>query len=378
MVGYLSTAEDITERVRTQDALEAALETERERWPTSPRSTAPRTPSSPASATSCGPRSPTSSATSSSSSTARTARRLGPQHEALGRIDANSHRLLELIDDLLTLSSVESLDVELIQEPVDLRDVLRRAGREVRHRRSPDRGQHLDVEVPSEPVVVLGDEVHLDRMVANLATNAVKFTPDGGRITLRLRPRRGPDAIEVQDTGVGIPEEERPLLFNRFYRSTYAQTEAVKGSGLGLSIARSIAQRHGARISADLAPRGGARCSPSPSRARRLPCPSPERPIRPIESEIGQSSIEAVSGLPSGARPSGPRGHLPTADEGRVPCTARDRTACWPPAWRRLRCCSPCCALRIAPDPELVARWWPATALATVVLLLAPATARSR
>ena len=57
-------------------------------------------------------------------------------------------------------------------------------------------------------------------------------------------------AIEVQDTGVGIPEEERSLLFNRFYRATHAQSEAINGSGLGLSIARSIAHLHGARISA--------------------------------------------------------------------------------------------------------------------------------
>ena len=70
-------------------------------------------------------------------------------------------------------------------------------------------------------------------MVSNLATNAVKFTPDGGRITLRVRAEGPRAAIEVQDTGVGIPEQERSLLFNRFYRATHAQTEAVNGSGLG-------------------------------------------------------------------------------------------------------------------------------------------------
>ena len=146
--------------------------------------------------------------------------------------------------------------MQLSKQPVDLREVIRRSGQKV-HVDATERGQQLDVDVPRDPVVVLGDEEHLERMVSNLATNAVKFTPDGGRITLRVRAEGPRAAIEVQDTGVGIPEEERSLLFNRFYRATHAQTEAVSGSGLGLSIARSIAHLHGARISARSTPGQG-------------------------------------------------------------------------------------------------------------------------
>jgi signal transduction histidine kinase len=120
-----------------------------------------------------------------------------------------------------------------------------------------ERSQALDLQLPDHPVVVLGDEDHLHRMVANLASNAVKFTPPGGTVTLRVRADGRGSSIEVEDTGVGIPVEEQGHLFNRFFRSSYAQAEAVKGSGLGLSIARSIAQLHGAQISATSAPGEG-------------------------------------------------------------------------------------------------------------------------
>jgi PAS domain S-box-containing protein len=277
VVGYLITAEDITERVRTQDALEGALVTERRA--VAHLKEVDRTKDAFVSSVSHELRTPITNIvgylellldgaygdTSDS------------QIEALTRIDSNSHRLLELIDDLLTLSSVEALDVEQNQQPVDLREVIRRSGAKVRTDLA-ERRQQLDVQLPNEPVVVLGDEGHLERMVSNLTTNAVKFTPDGGTIVLRVRTDGGRCAIEVQDSGVGIPQEEQPQLFSRFFRSTYAQTEAVKGSGLGLSIARSIAHRHGARISATSTPGHGSVFTVTFGDSRRVPLPGPRTP----------------------------------------------------------------------------------------------------
>ena len=290
VVAYLITAEDITERVRTNQALETALGAERRA--VAHLTEIDRTKDAFVSSVSHELRTPITNIVGYLELLRDGAYGVpsDPQDEALGRISSNSHRLLELIDDLLTLSSVESLEVELLQEPVDLREVIRRSGASVQ----PDlteRSLHLDVELPSEPVLVLGDETHLERMVSNLATNAVKFTPDGGTIVLRLRSGEDLCSIEVQDTGVGIPHEEQPLLFNRFFRSTYAQTEAVKGSGLGLSIARSIAQRHGARISARSTPGHGSlftvtftdprrRLVPTPRSASWHPGPDlPESPV---------------------------------------------------------------------------------------------------
>ncbi len=274
VVAYLITAEDITERVRTNQALETALGAERRA--VAHLTEIDRTKDAFVSSVSHELRTPITNIVGYLELLREGAYGVptDPQEEALGRISSNSYRLLELIDDLLTLSSVESLEVELVQEPVDLRDVIRRSGARVQ----PDltqRSLHLDVELPSEPVVVLGDEAHLERMVSNLTTNAVKFTPDGGTIVLRVRSGDDRCSIEVQDTGVGIPPEEQALLFNRFFRSTYAQTEAVKGSGLGLSIARSIAQRHGARISARSTPGHGSLFTVTFTDPRRRLVPTP-------------------------------------------------------------------------------------------------------
>jgi PAS domain S-box-containing protein len=255
-LGYLSTAEDITERVRAQTALETALQTERRA--VAHLTEIDRTKDAFVSSVSHELRTPITNIVGYLELLLDGAygETTHAQHEALGRIDTNSHRLLELIDNLLTLSSLEALDVQMSKHPVDLREVIRRSGRKL-HLDATERGQQVDVEVPQAPVVVLGDEEHLERMVSNLATNAVKFTPDGGHITLRVRAERENYAIEVQDTGVGFPEEERSLLFNRFYRTTHAQSEAIGGSGLGLSIARSIAHLHGARITARSIPGQG-------------------------------------------------------------------------------------------------------------------------
>jgi PAS domain S-box-containing protein len=256
VLGYLSTAEDITERVRAQSALEGALQTERRA--VAHLTEIDRTKDAFVSSVSHELRTPITNIVGYLELLLDGAygETTDVQHQALGRIDTNSHRLLDLIDNLLTLSSLESLDVQLSKQPVDLREVIRHSGQIV-HVDATERGHRIDVVVPGDPVVVLGDKEHLERMVSNLAANAVKFTPDGGRITLRVRAEGEQAAIEVQDTGVGIPEGEASLLFNRFYRATHAQTEAVNGSGLGLSIARSIAHLHGARISAHSAPGQG-------------------------------------------------------------------------------------------------------------------------
>jgi PAS domain S-box-containing protein len=273
-MGYLITAEDITERVRTNDALQAALVTERRA--VAHLTEIDRTKDAFVSTVSHELRTPITNIVGYLELLLEGAygETTDSQEEALGRIDSNSHRLLELIDDLLTLSSIESLEVELAKEPVDLREVIHRSSANL-HIELTERGQRLDLQLPDEPVVVLGDEGHLERMVSKLATNAVKFTPDGGTIVVRLRADGSRCAIEVQDNGVGIPHEEQPLLFNRFFRSTHAHSEAIKGSGLGLSIARSIAHQHGARISAASTPGRGSLFTVTFADVRQGPVPSP-------------------------------------------------------------------------------------------------------
>jgi signal transduction histidine kinase len=99
-----------------------------------------------------------------------------------------------------------------------------------------------------DQVCVLGDEDRLKQLILILVDNAIKYTPAGGAVDLSLSKENGTALIEVSDTGVGIPEEDLPLIFDRFYRVDKARSRDLGGSGLGLSIAKWIAQAHGGGI----------------------------------------------------------------------------------------------------------------------------------
>jgi signal transduction histidine kinase len=114
-------------------------------------------------------------------------------------------------------------------------------------------GVELVVDVPEDRVAVSGDPQRLGQACDNLISNAIKFTPRGGRVTLRLRAEHGPDGepvarLAVQDTGMGIPADEQAKLFTRFFRSSTAQRAAVPGVGLGLSITKAITSAHGGTL----------------------------------------------------------------------------------------------------------------------------------
>lgn len=243
--GYVSTAEDITDRVHAQEALEAALAAERRAVERLQEIDVAK-----------------DSFVSSVSHELRTpitnivgylellidglyGEPTDPQAAALARIDVNSKRLLALIDDLLSMSRLENLEFRLDNDVTDLRVIVHRTA-EALAAALNDRDLTLEIDVPDHPVLILGDAMHLERMAVNLATNAVKFTPDGGVVTLRVSA--SPPSLEVQDTGVGVSEDDQALLFNRFYRAESAHQQAIPGSGLGLSIVRSIAERHGADV----------------------------------------------------------------------------------------------------------------------------------
>lgn len=173
------------------------------------------------------------------------------QRDAMNRIDLNSRRLLTLIDDLLTLSSMETLDRRRRRGQVNLVAVIARADEIVRPSLA-DRDLTVDITTPETPVLVTGDAGELERLVINLTTNAVKFTDDGGRVSIRLSagsPDHGP-MLEVEDTGIGIRESDRAKLFTRFFRSAHAEELGVPGTGLGLSIAKAIVDVHDGQIEA--------------------------------------------------------------------------------------------------------------------------------
>ena len=178
------------------------------------------------------------------------------QVKALTVIDRNAQRLQLLIGDLLTLSGVDAGAFRLDLAPVHLGTVVADACAAVRpllERRVLD----IAVEVPDDLGVVHGDGTQLERVVSNLLTNAVKFTPDGGRIRVAAADDEHGVSLSVADTGCGIPLDEQDRLFTRFFRSTISHEQEIQGSGLGLAITKAIVDGHGGGVDVGSSPAAG-------------------------------------------------------------------------------------------------------------------------
>ncbi|MDD6051006.1 MAG: ATP-binding protein, partial [Clostridiales bacterium] len=109
------------------------------------------------------------------------------------------------------------------------------------------RGMNIDCDFDPEPCLVHADMARIDQVLVNLLDNAIKFTPDGGQITLRVRAESGLCTVTVEDNGAGILPEDRPRVFERFFTADRAHTSG-KGTGLGLSICQRIMEMHGQKI----------------------------------------------------------------------------------------------------------------------------------
>jgi signal transduction histidine kinase len=169
-------------------------------------------------------------------------------------IDRNSRQLLKLIENLLTMSRVEAEADELVLEPVDLEALVDR----VRETTAPSvaaAGLDLTVDI-DRPVRLTGDCEELERAVLNLVSNAVKFTPAGGRIEIVSRVAGDDISLAVHDTGIGIPVAEQHRLFTRFFRTERARERHVPGTGLGLYIVNHIVLMHGGAMQVASSPCG--------------------------------------------------------------------------------------------------------------------------
>ena len=160
--------------------------------------------------------------------------------------------MTRLVDELLLLARADSGAVEVRAERIDLTDVTGAALRGLA-RLAEERGVHVTLE--GEPVMVSGDPDRLQQLVAILVDNAVRHSPRGATVRLVVSRDGHGARISVADQGPGIRPEDMPRLFDRFFRAPGAP---AGGSGLGLSIARWIAERHRGRLSAANASDGGA------------------------------------------------------------------------------------------------------------------------
>ncbi len=182
----------------------------------------------------------------------------------LGTIDDETERLIRLVNDLLLLSRADFQALNIKPAPVDVQLLARRSVRKL-WPQGEARGIHLEVEAPDEPLLALADADRVEQVLVNLLDNAIKFSPPGSTVSVRVaadtdlghgcsrsggKGQEGPApvSVSVEDAGIGIPAQDLPHIFERFYRVDRARSRDRGGSGLGLSIAQALVEAHGGHI----------------------------------------------------------------------------------------------------------------------------------
>jgi heavy metal sensor kinase len=177
----------------------------------------------------------------------------------LGSILEECERLTQLTDQLLTLSREDAGVARQVREQVDLRALVSGVVDTMRTV-AEAKGLHLHL-VGSAAVLVHGDEARLRQVFYNLLDNAIKYTPEGGTVEVRVETKDQVAVVTVRDTGIGIAPEHLSRVFDRFYRVDKARTRAEGGTGLGLSIAKMIVTAHGGQIELASVPGQGTACT---------------------------------------------------------------------------------------------------------------------
>lgn len=175
-----------------------------------------------------------------------------PSPAVFNSLHEETLRLGRLTADLETMTSADSVEFDLHRETVDLADIVERAASGLGHRFEE---QRLNLALRTEPTAVSGDKVRLQQVVTNLLTNAVKFVPSGGSVTVSTRHADGWVELGMDDDGPGIAAADLPHVFERFYRGHEVRTG---GSGIGLAVVAALVHAHGGEVSAHNRFAGGA------------------------------------------------------------------------------------------------------------------------
>ena len=171
----------------------------------------------------------------------------GRQDEYVRDIRDSGRHLLELINEILDLSKVEAGQMEIDLEPVFLADLIEHGVAMVRER-AASHAISLTCDIEPSLGMAQADERKLKQVILNLLTNAVKFTPDGGSVTVQARRAGDGAQVSVRDTGIGIAEEEKDRIFEAFQRGGRAARTSTEGTGLGLTLSKRIVDLHGGRL----------------------------------------------------------------------------------------------------------------------------------
>jgi signal transduction histidine kinase len=159
--------------------------------------------------------------------------------------------LHELVNDLLEYSCLQAVGTQEERNPLDLAAVV---GAAVEELEPVARTENVGLTTEVQPCRVLGDEQQLLTLTKNLIGNALRYTPAGGRVAVRVRPVDRQAVLEVEDNGIGVDAMSLPFIFDEFFRAPNAKEYDAAGTGLGLTMCKSIAENHGGTIAVSSVP----------------------------------------------------------------------------------------------------------------------------
>ena len=161
-----------------------------------------------------------------------------------------------MASELLDLAKIESGLISLEREPVNILTIIR--DQVAFHQpRAESQAIRLEIDAPEVLPLVVANRRNMEAVLSNLITNAIKYSPDGGRVTVSAAVEADFLSIRIQDTGIGINSEDLKLVFNQFYRVKNEKTRYINGTGLGLAIVKRIVESHEGRIKVESRPGEG-------------------------------------------------------------------------------------------------------------------------
>ncbi|MFQ9511285.1 MAG: sensor histidine kinase, partial [Lachnospiraceae bacterium] len=165
-------------------------------------------------------------------------------------------QISNIVADLEKLREIENGNMVLTREPVDLLEL----AQAVRIAFEPElERKQLTCVVTGDSSIILGDQKRLHQVIFNLVSNAIKYSTEGGHIQIRVCDGMEADTLTVEDHGIGIPDKDLPLIFERFYRTDRSRNRKTGGAGIGLAIVKAIVQAHNGKISVESKEGGGSR-----------------------------------------------------------------------------------------------------------------------
>lgn len=165
----------------------------------------------------------------------------------LSIIDKHAGRMTRLIGDLLILSRLEAQEIPITLSPVDLKEIISSASRSL-DKQAEKKGITLSCHCGESRLNLIADREGIEQVLINLIDNAIKYTPEGGRVSVSAFTTDGGVQADIEDTGIGIPKKDIPRIFERFYRVDKARSRELGGTGLGLSIVKHIILTHRGKV----------------------------------------------------------------------------------------------------------------------------------